>query len=202
MNLLWFRMVCYFLIIKYNTNLLVFLILYQSHCSDIFLAVLSLLVWLLFEYCFRHHNNRRSLSPLNLWRHPAVVLGFRTCSHRRYGVSHCRDHCCLHHRYKHCSDYGFEGTTKIVLHRSTKSWKPQCCWRLHVPPRAAQSFCMVDHAPHAPPRTVSSDHTLSRAPTLLLTSSTSALTCAVANITCLRQPLTSSFDSGYLTVDF
>ena len=33
---------------KYNTNLLVFLTWYQSHCSDLFLAVLSLLVWLLF----------------------------------------------------------------------------------------------------------------------------------------------------------
>ena len=35
---------------KYNTNLLVFLTWYQSHCSDLFLAVLSLLVWLLFFF--------------------------------------------------------------------------------------------------------------------------------------------------------
>ena len=44
------------------------------------------------------------------------------------------------------------------------------------------------------------------APTRLLTSllmsSTSAFACAVANVTCLHQPLTSSFDSGYLTIDF
>ena len=33
---------------KYNTNLLVFITWYQSYCSDLFLAVLSLLVWLLF----------------------------------------------------------------------------------------------------------------------------------------------------------
>ena len=38
--------------------------------------------------------------------------------------------------------------------------------------------------------------------THLLTSSTSAFSCTVADVTYLRQPLTSSFDSGYLTVDF
>ena len=66
---------------------------------------------------------------------------------------------------------------------------------------------------HVPPRTVASSHApftlhhaLSRASTLsltsLLTSSTSALACTIANVTCLHQPLTSSFDSGGLTVDF
>ena len=58
------------------------------------------------------------------------------------------------------------------------------------------------------PRAVSSDHAFPRAVTCpthstrLLTSSTPALACVVANVTCLHQPLTSSFDSGYLTVDF
>ena len=37
---------------------------------------------------------------------------------------------------------------------------------------------------------------------LSLTSSTSALACVVADITCLCQPLTSSFDLEGLTVDF
>ena len=37
---------------------------------------------------------------------------------------------------------------------------------------------------------------------LSLTSSTSALACAVADVTCFRQPLTSSFDLEGLTVDF
>ena len=35
--------------------------------------------------------------------------------------------------------------------------------------------------------------------THLLTSSTSTFSCTVADVTYLRQPLTSSFDSGYLT---
>ena len=35
---------------KYNTNPLLFLTWYQSHCSDLFLAVLSLLVWLFFFF--------------------------------------------------------------------------------------------------------------------------------------------------------
>ena len=52
------------------------------------------------------------------------------------------------------------------------------------------------------PRVVSSNQAPSRAVTNLLTSSTSTLACAVADVTCLRQPLTSSSDSGYLTVDF
>ena len=40
------------------------------------------------------------------------------------------------------------------------------------------------------------------APTRLLTSLLMSSTSAVANVTCLRQPLTASFDSGYLTVNF
>ena len=65
---------------------------------------------------------------------------------------------------------------------------------------------------HVPSRTVASSHapftlhhTLSRASTLslmsLLTSSTSALACTIANVTYLNQPLMSSFDPGGLTVD-
>ena len=38
--------------------------------------------------------------------------------------------------------------------------------------------------------------------TSLLMSSTSALTCVVADVTCLHQPLMSSFDSKGLTVDY
>ena len=34
-----------------------------------------------------------------------------------------------------------------------KSWKPQRRRRPYAPPRAAQSFCTVDHALHAPSRT-------------------------------------------------
>ena len=103
-----------------------------------------------FPHHFHNHNNRRSLLPLNLRCHPTIVLGFRTCSRRCKGVSHCTNHCRLHHRYKHCSNYGFEGTTEIVLRRSTKPWKPQHLQRPHAPPRVAQSFCTVDHAFHAP----------------------------------------------------
>ncbi|RVW93185.1 Retrovirus-related Pol polyprotein from transposon RE1 [Vitis vinifera] len=67
----------------------------------------------------------RSLLPLNLRRHPAVVLGFRTCSRRCLGVSHCTDHCSLHHRCEYCSDFIFEGTIEIVQRRSTHSWNPR-----------------------------------------------------------------------------
>ena len=55
---------------------LVFLIWYQSHCSDLFLAVLSLLVLLHSQHRFRRHNSRRSLLPLNLRHLPVVVFGF------------------------------------------------------------------------------------------------------------------------------
>ena len=101
-----------------------------------------------------HHNCRRSLSPLNLRRHPAVVLGFRTCSRRRSGVSHYTDRC------EYCSDFIFEGTTEIVLRRSTHPWKPRRHWRPHAPSRAAQSCCFDVHAPHAPPRAGISSHAL------------------------------------------
>ena len=118
-----------------------------------------------FQHCFRHHNHRHSLSPLNLRRHPAVILGFRTYNRRCQGVSHCTDHCRSHHRYKHCSDYGFEATIEIVLHRSTKPWKPQRRQRPHAPPRIAQSFCTVDHALHVPPSSATRLHAPSRSAT-------------------------------------
>ena len=97
---------------------------------------------------------------MNLRRHPAVVLGFRTCSRCRSGVSHYTDHCPLHHRCEYCSDFIFEGTTEIVLRRSTHPWKPRRHRRPHAPPRAAQSCCFDDHAPHAPPRAEISRHAL------------------------------------------
>ena len=95
--------------------------------------------------------------------------------------------------------------------------------RPHMPLKGSVSLItrpMCLHVPlhiwvlsHVPPRTVASGHVplthhhaLLHASTLsltsLLTSSMSALTCVVADVTCLRQPLTSSFDSGGLTVDY
>ena len=67
---------------------------------------------------------------------------------------------------------------------------------------------MVDHAPHAPPRVASSDHAPPRA--VMRPHAFHALAdvihvspaYAIANVNCLRQPLTSSFDSGYLIIDF
>ena len=53
-------------------------------------------------------------------------------------------------RCKYCSDYGCEGTTEIVLHRSTQLWKPQRRRRLHTPPRAVQRLYSADHAHHVP----------------------------------------------------
>ena len=50
---------------KYNIIHSVFLTWYQSHCSDIFLAVLSLLVLLHSQHRFRRHSSHRSHSPLN-----------------------------------------------------------------------------------------------------------------------------------------
>ena len=98
-------------------------------------------------------------------------------------------------------------TARTPTHHS----KALFCW--------SRAIC-VFHVPlhiwvlsHAPPRAVASGyapltcrHALSRASTLSLTSlltlSTSALACAVADVTCLRHPLTSCLDSGGLTVDF
>ena len=57
----------------------------------------------------------------------------------------------------------------------------------------APRFITLGHAPSCAP---------TRLLTSLLTSSTSALACIVADDTCLRQPLMSSFDSGHLIVDF
>ena len=127
-----------------------FLIWYQSHCSDLFLAVLSLLVLLHSQHRFRRHNSRRSLLPLNLRHLPVVVFGFRTYSHCHWGVLHCTNHCTCHHRHEYCSDYISAGITEIVLRRSTRQWKPRSHWRPHAPSRAAQSFFIKAHTPHAP----------------------------------------------------
>ena len=61
---------------KYNTNLLVFLTWYQSHRSDFFLVVLSLLVLFQTHNCFRLYNCCCSHSPLNLWRVSVIISGF------------------------------------------------------------------------------------------------------------------------------
>ena len=85
--------------------------------------------------------------------------------------------------------------------------------------RSAQRLCSADHAPHAPlhiwvlshapPRVVTLGHASPRtftrlilSLTSLLMSSTSTLAWVVADITCLCQPLTSSFDLEGLTIDF
>ena len=89
-----------------------------------FLAVLSLLVLLHSQHRFRRHNNRHSLSPLNLRCLPAVVLEFRTCSRCCWGVLHRIDYCMCRHRRLYCFDCISRGITKIVFSRSTRWWKP------------------------------------------------------------------------------
>ena len=95
----------------------------------------------------------------------------RECQTAREGKEEtAADHCSLHHRCKYCFDYVFEGTTEIVLRRSTHSWKPRRHRRLHVPPCAVQSCCSADHAPHALPRAAALFHAPPRASTVSLTS--------------------------------
>ena len=94
-------------------------------------------------------------------------------------------------------------------------------------PTRRSRFCYVDHASHAPStrhctsrfslmcshvpqfQVKRRSHAFTRSHALPRPSTTLADViadisprCAVADITCLRQPLTSSFDSGGLTVDF
>uniref|UniRef100_A0A7N2MUY5 Uncharacterized protein n=1 Tax=Quercus lobata TaxID=97700 RepID=A0A7N2MUY5_QUELO len=47
----------------------------MSHCSDLFLAVFSVLVLLHSQHRFRYHNSCRSLSPLKLRRLQPSSLG-------------------------------------------------------------------------------------------------------------------------------
>ena len=126
--------------IQYNIS--VFLTWYQSHCSDLFLAVLSLLVLLHSQHRFRCHNSHRSLSSLNLQHLPAVVLEFRTCNRCRWGVLHHTDYCTCHHRRLYCSNCISRGITKIIFSQSTHRWKPRSHRRRHAPSRAAQRFCV------------------------------------------------------------
>ena len=135
--------------IEYNHS--IFLSWYQSHYSNIFLAVLSLLVLLHSQHCFHHHNISCNLSPLNLQRLPIIFLGFRTCKHHRWGVPHRKDHCSSHHRLEHCSDLFFAGTTEIVLCQSTQPWKSRSQRSAHAPACTATVICVESHALHAPP---------------------------------------------------
>ena len=137
----------YILDYEIQYNLLVFLTWYQSHFSDLFLVVLSLLVLLHSQHRFCRHNSRRSLSLLNLQRLPAIVLKFRTCNHCRWGVLHRTDYYTCHHRRLYCSDCISRGITKIDFSRSTDQWKPRSHQRRHTPLRAAQRFCVsASHA--------------------------------------------------------
>ena len=94
------------------------------------------------QHRFHRHNSRRSLLPLNLWRLPIVVFGFRTYSHCRWGVLHRIDYCMCRHHHVYYSNYIFGGIAKIVLRRSTRWWKPHSHQRPHARSRAAQSFCV------------------------------------------------------------
>ena len=132
----------YILDYEIQYNLSVFLKWYQSHCSDLFLAVLSLLVLLHSQHRFRCHNSHRSLSSLNLQHLPAVVLEFRTCSRCCWGVLHHIDYCMCRHRRLCCFDCISRGITKIVFSRSTRWWKPRSHWRRHAPLCAAKRFCV------------------------------------------------------------
>ena len=75
----------------------------------------------------------------------------------------------------------------------------------HAPTHCSKALFRWSRA-HTPLLKVTRLHAFSRASTLsltsLLTSSTSALACVVADVTRLCQPLMSSFDSGGLSVDF
>ena len=101
------------------------------------------------QHHFRRHNSRRSLLPLNLRCLSAVVFGFRTCSHCCWEIPQRKDHYTCHHHRKYCSNYVSANITEIVLRWSTCWWKPRSHRRPHTPSRAAQSFCIKAHAPHA-----------------------------------------------------
>ena len=167
--LLYKRHLCIFYWLRIQYNLPVFLTWYQSHCSNIFLAVLSLLALLHSQYRFHRHNSCRSLSSLNLQRLPAVVLEFQTCSRCRWGVLHYTDYCTCCHRCLYCSDCISRGITKIIFNRSTRRWKPCSHRSLQALSHAAQRFCVsalrvprvdkllhalpcADYILHAPPR--------------------------------------------------
>ena len=135
---------------------------------------------------------------------PAIILGFWTCNRHRWGVSHYKDHCPLHHRCKYCSDYVSEGTTEIVLRWSTHSGKPQSHQRPHAPPCRSKVLFRSSHAStrrctsglflHALHLQVTRLHTPSHASTLLLTSFCHVSpSCVIVEVTWLRQPQTSSF---------
>ena len=136
------RLWCIFSHYEIQDNLPVFLAWYQSHCSDLFLVVLSLLVLLHSKHRFCRHNSRRSLSLLNLQRLPAIVSEFWTCSHCRWGV--------LHHRLLHMSSSACvlhfwyvspRGITKIFFSWSTRQLKPHSHWAA-TPSCASQRFCV------------------------------------------------------------
>ena len=135
--------------IEYNYS--IFLSWYQSHYSNIFLAILSLLVLLHSQHYFHHHNISCNLSPLNLRHLPVVFLGFRNCKHHHWGVPHRKDHCSSHHRLEHCSNLFSAGTTEIVLCQSTQPWKSRSQRSANAPTCAATVICVESHAPHAPP---------------------------------------------------
>ena len=102
------------------------------------------------QHCFCCHNSCRSLLPLNLQRLPAIVFGFRTCSHYRWGVLHRTYHCMCHYRCEYCFDYIFAGITEIVLRWSSLWSKPRSHRRYHVPPKYSTTNLMRYMRLHVP----------------------------------------------------
>ena len=63
---------------------------------------------------------------------------------------------------QYCSDYVGEGTTEILLHRSTHSWKSHHHRSLHALSRTTKRFCALAHALHAPSKIITRLHALPR----------------------------------------
>ena len=94
-----------------------------------------------------------------------------------------------------CADLHIRGSLEAIRDRMLPRVPQRFCSIAHVPPRAtAHLGCFSTHS-HALHLQVTRLHVPSRASALLLTSFCHVSpSCVIVNVTCLRQPLTSSFD--------
>ena len=169
--------------IQYNHS--VFLTWYQSHYSDFFLVVLSLLVLLHSQHRFRHHNSRYSLSPLNLRRLPSLSLGSRPAAAvvKESNIAQITTHVILPRLLLRSNFWWYHWDHLETIYPSAKalpsSELPRATWIFCVnapcAPRATRAVQSSSwrhpwhHLLHVSPRCVSIRHLLKSAPRHLLT---------------------------------
>ena len=177
---------------KYNTNPLVFLTWYQSHCSDLYLAVLSLLVWLLFFFNIASAITTTA-AALRCWTSDVIQpssLG------SRLAAAVVKEFHTAQTTATRITTTNIASITVLKLPQRSSWTDLQNCeslntvgdrMRPHAPLKVSVRLITRSTSCHAPPRAVTRRHAPPRASFLLLTSALGDVICdVICHVICWR----------------